>query len=167
MVDIFDEVERQVQAALQPICNRWDDGGRCWDDGQWTFEVKEALTSLGKRLSYESRARDVDTKDGGEWLFDVTWRKVSRGYLSSISLICESEWATGLGLAYDFEKLLAGRADHKLMVMQSRTANAVENDVDSLIGRISRFQLTVQGERYMFACWVEEQNRFNFKIHVT
>jgi hypothetical protein len=89
-------------------------------------------------------------------------------------LVCESEWGTGVGGAginpgfvYDFERLLAARAERKLIVLESLKVDTVESTIDTLIERIKRFGLQVEGEQYIFACWVNEHNRFTFKTYVT
>jgi hypothetical protein len=173
-MDNADYAEEGIQKALQAVCPRAFSEGWNDDTRRWTTEVKEALTRLGKELGYCCNASGVDTKDGGEWLFDVTWTEYDGEYLISVPLACESQWGTardGKGVTQDFvndfEKLLAARAEHKLMVMDQRKADTVDDTIDSLIERIKRIRLNVEGERYMFACWVNEQNVFTFRTYVT
>ena len=61
--------------------------------------------------------------------------------LLDLELLAESEWWPD-GVQYDFEKLVAGRARHGLMIISQKTKTLARTDTNRLIVEIQNFRLT-------------------------
>ena len=107
-----------------------------WTNTMWTQEVLTTLCKSGKDLSFTTWASGKVPKEfrnGGEWLYDVTWCKhasdemlesipVESIPLESIPLVAECEWGNIELIQEDFEKLLVARARVRVMVCDSESA---------------------------------------------
>ena len=96
-------------------------------DGVWTRQVKTELCKIGRRFGYSvyARANEVNEvhRDGGEWLYDVTWLEYKcnvnprhRFVLSNAHLVAECEWGDHGDICDDLEKLLLARASVRVMI---------------------------------------------------
>jgi len=126
--------------------------------------VKRALTGLGRARGYKVRTSVPEADEGG-WLFDLTWRKEKRGWLQSIPLALESEW-NHRGASYDFQKLIIARADRRVMILSAKPKTPAAPAIQALIQVVERCALTRDGDRYLFACWIEPEKKFEFRLYV-
>ncbi len=85
----------------------------------WTKTVFERIGQLGLQKNYQV----LSTIHNKEWLFDMVWCTRKDASLKSVELILESELSHrsntqyGLaGLVSDFEKLLVGNAELRVMI---------------------------------------------------
>ncbi len=87
-------------------------------------------------------------------------------YIGRVPVALECEWTPGNETLWDFQKLLVSRARHRVLVMWARTARAAARAMKDLTQQVSRFRQTRGGDRYMLACYVDDTNKFVFRVHV-
>jgi hypothetical protein len=159
--DSVEEAVRQVLLRLQKGTNSIDDTST-----EWTRAIKNEIGRLGSSLGYEVYASSCDFAEDGEWLFDLTWADIDKDeYFRSIPLALESEWMPSQVID-DFCKLLVSRAEHRVMVLWASNKASADNKVKELIDEVDNSKMTRPGDRYLFACWVENEDKFYFQLHV-
>ena len=154
------EIMRKVQEHLNELEVAKDES-----DEVWTKEVKTKLCKIGRRLGYSAYAKknEVDSRyrDGGEWLYDVTWLEYKcngdprrRFVLSTAPLVAECEWGN-LGDIYDdFEKLLLARADVRLMIFDCNRAGGSSKEIaQRLAGRVKAFKARLAEDAWLLVSW--------------
>ena len=158
-----DEIELRIQDELRSIAQSLDKRL----DRECTIEVMKVLETLGSGLGCEVRSSGTEQHENGEWLFDMTWRRLQDHdhALLDLELIAESEWKPE-GVQEDFQKLLAGRARHRLMIYSQKTKTLARTAPDRLIAEIQNFRLTQPADRYLFAVWHNEGAKFEFRVYV-
>jgi hypothetical protein len=155
-IDIID----QLREAFDKVSAHFPEGAR---DPEWTKAVKTEIGLLGERLGLEVCAGGVEKREGWcpEWLFDLTWYH-GDGQVKSIPLVLESEWLRDdKDLRVDFEKLLVAKSKVKVFVFQTKTAERMNDVHNRLISAIHKFQPSVPGEIYVFACLDEYKLSFS------
>ncbi|MFZ0887515.1 MAG: hypothetical protein WA005_03615 [Candidatus Binataceae bacterium] len=144
-----DEVEAEIQIALQGLCR--DPGAHGWRNREWTRRVKEAV---GRVLSGRGHILSSSSRVGSAWLWDgVALERDASGNLVMVRLALESEWMGKAEIKYDFEKLLAARAEHRVMVFSAESRRGVETQVKRLRAMIAAFRQGQSGDRYLLAGW--------------
>ena len=158
-----DKIELQIQAALSSIAKSLD---KC-SDSESTERVKKVLEALGSRVGCEVRGGSSGSaKRLSEWLFDMAWvRCLSGQSILDVELIVESEWKPD-GVQYDFQKLVVGRARHRMMIFPQRSRKLARTVTNRLITDIQNFRLSQSGDRYLFAVWHNEGAAFEFRVYV-
>jgi hypothetical protein len=177
MQPIPDDVETALIRELKAIAPRLCSGGR----SEWTDAFTTSIAALGRQLGYYVRGAHLKKEDGsghepprvqGEWLYDIAWlRYVQRGAdweLTEVPLVAESEWLHHQdAIDYDFEKLLVGRASHRLMVIRTRPSrDDAEYRIRLLEERIPSFLGVSSADRYLFACICPPAGRVAMKLYV-
>jgi len=69
---------------------------------------------MGHDLGYLVGANGYEKCDDKEWLFDITWWESADPMMKSVPLILESEWNPDPGMDPDFQKLVVGKAAHRI-----------------------------------------------------
>ena len=156
-----DEIELQIQAKLQSVAQSLNKR----PDGECTIEIKKVLGALGSSIGCEVRSSGTSQHRSHEWLFDMTWVRLQDQAILDIELIVESEWHPD-GVQYDFQKLMAGRARHRLMIFSQKLKTLAQTAPDRLIAEIQNFRLTQPADRYLFAVWHNEGAAFEFRVYV-
>lgn len=107
----------------------------------WTFQLKKRIANLGYRLGHKVSVGTLGADCTGEWMYDIIWFVEDNNQcLVKVPLIVECEWDKSYsGIKYDFEKLLIGNAEKKLMICQARETE-IENLFIKLENAIQRFQ---------------------------
>ena len=132
-------------------------------DKKWTYYLKQRIANLGVKKKYKIAVGGFDDEFAGEWLYDLVWyEEDSNNCLIRIPLIMESEWDKKYsGIKFDFEKLLIGNAERRLMICQSK-----ESEIEILLNRfknsIDVFKEN-KGDRFLFAilnCDTDEEFYF-------
>src|SRR5881409_3332494 len=115
MTNERDEVERQLQAALEAVDAKWPAIGN--SDAAWTRAIKEAVGEVGEQHGFLVCAAESRFADNGEWLYDLTWLKVEdkKRVVVAIPLALESEWTPNDEMMFDFQKLVVSKAEHRVM----------------------------------------------------
>jgi hypothetical protein len=140
MNENFDAVESQIinefEQFLLDVEENSFSGGSIW-----TFQLKRRIAQLGDRLGYKVSVGGLGEDFAGEWMYDVVWFVEDvDGCLIKVPLIVESEWDKKYsGIKYDFEKLLIGNAERRLMICQAKE-NDIENLFKKLENAIVKFQ---------------------------
>jgi len=162
---MLDEVEKSIVDALKDLCNNPD--SKKWENPRWTTEVKNTLGRIGKGKKYLVYASGCDFRSGGEWLYDLTWLVYEGDYLVDVPLILELEWGEDPEtINDDFQKLLLGRAEHRIMIFSARNSIRFNNTVNDLITQIKECKRSMPGDRYLFVCWVNDSQIFDFRSFV-
>lgn len=165
MTENFDEIDIAIIKEIKDFLIEVEDK-KYLGDKIWTNRLKERIGDLGQRLKYEVAVGGFRDKFEREWLYDIVWYvEDEKNRLISVPLIVESEWDRRYsGIKYDFEKLLVGNADRRLLICQSKP-----DEVDSLLEKfkeaINAFQEN-SGDRFLFAildCYTERD--FYFKTY--
>ena len=135
-------------------------------DKKWTYFLKQKIAQLGLRKGYKVAVGGFADDFEKEWLYDLVWyREDLQGCLMNIPLIMESEWRKNYSeIKFDFEKLLLGNAEMRLMICQSK-----EKDISNLI---SKFKNAIdifnqnKGNRFFFAVLNSDtEEEFIFKTY--
>jgi hypothetical protein len=117
-------------------------------------------------LGYEVAVGGFRDKFEREWLYDIVWYvEDPERRLAKVPLIVESEWDRNYsGIKYDFEKLLVGNAERRLMICQCES-----NDVDALFDKFKKAIETFQenyGDRFLFAVLDSQtESEFYFRTY--
>lgn len=121
MTENFDEVERKLIKELNNFFIEVKEQ-KYKGDRVWTNRLKEKIGELGVELQHKVAVGGFRDKFEREWLYDVVWyEEDNENRLIRIPLIVESEWDRNYsGIKYDFEKLLVGNAERRLMICQSK-----------------------------------------------
>ena len=164
--------DKIIQTLLEEFKNLEDTDTSGWNRTQWTSAVLTSLCSLGRQNKYyvyaSSNFVDEQDKDGGEWLYDVTWCKYERKYekyfLTSVPLVAECEWDNLGDIKDDFEKLILARAAVRVFVFDGRYC---KNGADALANKfcdwVSAFEGSRKGDMYLLVAYEEVKTPWNFR----
>ncbi|MDR3697913.1 hypothetical protein [Mucilaginibacter sp.] len=127
MTENFDEFEKRIIQVLDGFLIEAE-ANNYVGNRTWTNRLKEIIGDLGLQLNYDVAIGGFRNKFEKEWLYDIVWyQEDSEKRLVRIPLIVECEWDRSYsGIKYDFEKLLVGNAERRLMICQSNPGE-VEN----------------------------------------
>ena len=135
-------------------------------DRNWTYHLKKRIAELGTRKGYKITVGGFGDEFAGEWLYDLVWFVEDKnGDLTNVPLIVESEWDKKFsGIKFDFEKLLVGNAERRLMICQSS-----KKDMNELFSKfknaIDKFQEN-KNDRFLFAVLnYDTDNEFYFRTY--
>ena len=152
-----------VQKGLNNLEVAKDEG-----DTVWTTKVKTELCKIGRRFGYSvyARANEVDEvyRDGGEWLYDVTWLEYKcngdperRLVLRSAQLVAECEWGGHEHICDDFEKLLLARASVRVMIFDgdhfNQSGGSSKWFAGRLAARVKEFEDSVSEDTWLLVSW--------------
>lgn len=135
-------------------------------DKTWTENLISTLAKLGQGRNYYVCGHRCHEYGGqGEWLYDLVWLENHDGFIVDVPLILESEWRVdSKGILEDFEKLLVGRAQHRVMIFQQKSD--VKRISDRCIEQVRRFGQTRAGDRYLFLGFEYTQKVFQPEVFV-
>ena len=159
----YDDIENAIIKALEGV-NEAGVRGEFKGDGQWTRRIKNALCSLANDRNYKPYASSCDQACGAEWLYDLVWLTMEDKHVRDVHLIAECEWDRKL--MGDFQKLVIGRAAHRLMIFQARSKEEKDRQLAEFGDEIEGSAVSQPGDRYLFACWDRPDKRFRFKLYV-
>lgn len=161
---MLDQLETEIAGVLEEVLTADKQSGGI-SDREWTRRIKESLCMLGQRNRYGVCAAGCAGADEGEWLFDMV-STVGRGdpwQFCEMPLAMECEWSTHLDdIAWDFEKLLVAKAQHKLFIFQEAAQSGVREVAERLKAMVNSFKTTLPGERYLLAGYAFDEHRFHF-----
>ena len=158
------EIIRAVKEGLDSL--RFDTAAL---DSEWTKAIKTELCGIGQSFVYEVYAKDVeeDKKNGGEWLYDVTWLEYNRsgdGELTDSPLVVECEWGDYQDIEDDFEKLLLARARVRVMIFGGTDEPSVAKDIaDKLAGKVTAFKGSRAEDAWLLAAWEPNEDSWRFR----
>jgi hypothetical protein len=127
----FDEIELKIINELDSFFTEVKQE-KYKGDRIWTKRLKEKIGDLGVTLNYKVAVGGFREKFETEWLYDIVWYVEDKeNRLIKIPLIVESEWDRNYsGMKFDFEKLLVGNAERRLMICQGK-----EDQIDFLFSK--------------------------------
>ena len=167
-----DSLEKKIAARLA-ILENYVDGS---SGTEWTKGVNTILLELATEHSRETGRQILTACKSGacdfhEWLWDFVWYENNEFGLSNIELIAESEWKNIRGnrdyyseFQEDFEKLIAGRASYRLMILEATNPTECQEYFDSLRLVVNKCKLSRAGDRYMLAVWLMDVKKFRFDM---
>ena len=136
-------------------------------DADWTTAIFTALTKYAYddlKLRVWSKKNEVDpTLTGCLYDFMICEGKTPID-IDRVWVAIESEWSLSFNeIKYDFYKLVQSRSMLRVMIFQSRD---VERTISDLVKILETSQMSICGDRYLFAGWDDEKNAFTFKSHI-
>ena len=163
MDDIKSLVE-DLKAALKKVCDKHRAGAGLTDT-QWTDRIKKEIGALAEPRGYDAYA--VGLPDGGEFLYDLCWLQYDKGgYLLRAPLILESEWGDVDAIHDDFQKLLLGCTDLRVMIFSARTEKEMRETIEVLRTSVNTFTGNASEADYLLCCWCSETREFEYEhIH--
>ena len=159
------EIMRAVREGLNSL-----DVDKAARDTEWTRAVKTKLCEIGRgRFGYSVYARKNEVneayRDGGEWLYDVTWleyEKSDRGLVDA-PLIAECEWGNFEAIVDDFEKLLLAREGVRLMVFGGNKKPGSKEIAERLAERVREFNGSRAEDAWLLAAWERSDDDWWFR----
>lgn len=160
------EIIRAVRKGLDSLNIR-----KATPTGRWTKAVKTELCRIGRNFDYEvyaGRYVKEDEKDGGEWLYDVTWLKYDRSgndELTDAPLIVECEWGDYQDIEDDFEKLLLARARVRVMIFggADEPGGSAKDIADKLARKEEAFKRFRGKGDWLLAAWEPNGDDWRFR----
>src|SRR4051812_20281726 len=112
----LDDVEDAVLNRAKSVAEQGAREG--WNSERvWTRNLILALGHLGHKRGYHICGGGCAQYGEGGWLYDLVWLQNWNKFVIDVPLILECEWLTRyIDISQDFEKLLVGRARHRVMV---------------------------------------------------
>ncbi len=133
-------------------------------DADWTTAIFTALTKYAYDLKLRvwTKTNEIDhTLTGCLYDFMICEGKTHID-IDKVWVAMECEWSLKFDeIKYDFYKLIQSRSMLRVMIFQSRD---VERTINDLVNILETSQMSVCGDRYLFAGWSDE-NGFSFKTH--
>jgi hypothetical protein len=142
----LDAVERAIVEVAAGIAERATK--EKWADKVWSQNLLSEIGRIGHSLGFY--VCGCEQYGQGEWLYDHVWLKLENGKsgrILDVPLILESEWGNRRDIDEDFQKLLLGRSQHRVMIFQQRN---VERLYPELIAQAQMFAGKQSGDRYLF-----------------
>ncbi len=165
MTENFDEIENQIIKEMDDFFIEVEEK-KYLGDTIWTNRLKEKIGDLGLNLGYQVAVGGFRDKFEREWLYDIVWYvEDEEKRLQKIPLIVESEWDRNYsGIKYDFEKLLVGNAERRLMICQCKTKD-IDNLFDKFKKAIDAFEENF-GDRFLIAVLDSQtESEFYYKTY--
>jgi len=164
--------EKIINKIHQSFKSLESNGTSDWTNPEWTKAVKTTLCRVGKDFGYSVWASGVNThdKDGGEWLYDVTWLRYDGELLKSSILAAECEWGTLGAVKDDFEKLLLARTTVRVMVFEGmRHKDGTEAIANEICDWVGAYEGSQKGDAYLLIGYEADEDKWwlrYFKILV-
>ena len=128
---------------------------------EWTNEILDGIGGLGKKHKFWVYGMtSPNIADGGEFLFDQCWLHYDDDWLISVPLILECEWGGLEEITDDFQKLLIGRADFRVMIYCAANSEKCEEIAHILQTYVESFGLGESTDRYLLSCWDNQEGTF-------
>ena len=156
----FDEIEQQIIIEFEAFLKKKNEHPVI-GDGALTRSLKESIGQLGIKLNNQVATSGFPDIFESEWLYDLVWyQEDNERRLIRVPLIVESEWSRNYQqIKFDFEKLLMGNADRRLMICQW-SKNDIETLLEKFKNAIDVFQEN-EHDRFLFAILdTETENEF-------
>ena len=162
--------DKIIQALLEKFKTMVRDEPSKMDQhtSQWTSSVLTALCSAGRQLGYSvwasSNFVDKQDKDGGEWLYDVTWCEYENNFLKSVPVVAECEWGALGYIKDDFEKLILARAAVRVLVFEGKYCkNGAEALANKFCDWVGAFEGSQKGDTYLLVGYEEDEKNWCFQ----
>ena len=136
---------------------------------KWTKAVKTELCRIGRdSFGCKVYAAGVprNKRDGGEWLYDVTWLEYEEGgdgELTDLHLAAECEWGEDQDIEDDFEKLLLARAGVRVMIIDGGVKPDSQKIADWLAGKVRKFNGSRADDAWLLAVVEQSDDGWSFR----
>jgi hypothetical protein len=164
---VLDEIEMEIVGVAKTIperalAERWGTTTKSWSEA-----LLAALCDLGheRHLFICSNYRKPHHEGHGQWMFDLAWLKNGVHGITDAVLILESELSatSDQHIDHDFQKLLLGRAAHRVMVFYCLD---VVSQFKRLIEQIREFGRTQPGDRYLLLGFEKGPDQLKYRVFV-
>jgi hypothetical protein len=159
-----DSIEQEVLQGFKSLSEVWSHIDI--SDSNCTRQIKDKICDIGILKGFKVYASQCAYEKNGAWLYDLCWaEETEKGEFVRLPLALESEWNRST-LSEDFQKLIVSKADHRVMVLWEKTIEAFKGRVEPLIEEAKYFKATQYGDRYLFLCWIEDDESFKSRLYV-
>jgi hypothetical protein len=164
-----DDLENGIITEANRIAEQG--AGENWSsEREWTTRLVLGLSELGHSQGFYVCGRGCRAFGQGEWLYDLLWLKLQNektGDIVDVPMILESEWSPRpVNIEEDFYKLLIGRAQHRVMIFQQSSAQALDKLTERFRQIIRTFSGTRDGDRYLFLGFNGADKKFTAESYV-
>ena len=117
----------------------------------WTGEIKKVMGDLGKSLQYEVAASGYSRADQGEFLYDMVWYQLDRGFVLRQPMVMEVEYAISPANTVDddFQKLVQARADVRVWITPCANSSDIDRHVANCEEQIRLFRARQVDDQYV------------------
>lgn len=161
--------DKIIQEILQQFKTLKPADTNKWNKTQRTRKVLNALCEIGQKTCgcsvFASRHFvDEQNRNGGEWLYDITWCEYKNELLQSVPLVAECEWGTLGAIKDDFDKLILARAAVRVMVYDGGySTDGAEGIANELCRRVGAFEGNRPGDTYLLAEYDKDESPLWFR----
>ena len=161
--------DKIIQEILQQFKTLKPADTNKWNKTQRTRKVLNALCEIGQKTFgcsvFASRHFvDEQYRNGGEWLYDITWCEYKNNLLQSVPLVAECEWGTLGALKDDFDKLIVARAAVRVMVYHGGySKDGAEGIANDLCRRVGAFEGNRPEDTYLLAEYDKDESSRPFR----
>ena len=152
---------------LDDLIEKKNNKKQSWPIKEWTSNIFEALIDTGHKEGYKVYCKTGNSRDGSEWLYDLTWLdyNTETKELKKCALALESEWnMKESDIIDDFSKLLLVRADYKMFVFQQKNIKGFEDYINKFRKLIQSYKDN-KGDSYIISCTIsDEEDKFKHEI---
>ncbi|MFH1033765.1 MAG: hypothetical protein V1806_04600 [Pseudomonadota bacterium] len=138
-----------------------------WSDAELSRQLTSKLGAAGQEAGWVVGSCLWPKADDPRWPLDLAWLEMAEGRLKRVKMALAVEWSLDEGQILDhFQKLLAGRADLRVMVLQQKTKDEASDRLAALEAQIEGFGQSAPGDRYLLACSDFKSAAFTYRLHV-
>lgn len=162
----FDDIEQRIKESLNYTR---EEGTALGGLGiaKWTRLIKKELTTFGHERGFGVIASGCDYADAGEWLLEMVWVTGNNDMLEEMPLSMECEWNLDEHeIVWNFEKLLVVRSKYRLFIFNQKTSAEVDRTLEFLRAKIKGFRGSQVGDRYLFAGYSWDEEKFRYALEV-
>ena len=156
-------MEKKIMEILDQIAK--DPDNNHWTDKKWSFRIKSEIAKIGKQQHFWVYGAQAENVDDGEWLYDLVWLSYQGNTLINVNLLLESEW-TPTNMYDDFQKLLLGRSELKVMIFYSSSVSHFKENINRMKNEIQSFKYSMPGDKYLLSGYVNEMGEFSHENYI-
>jgi hypothetical protein len=123
---------------------------------KWTAKIKKVMGDLGKSLQYGVAASGYSRAKQGEFLYDMVWYQLNRGFVLRQPMVMEVEYAISHTntVDYDFQKLVQARADVRVWITPCANSSVIDLHVANCEEQIRLFRGHQVDDQYVLFFFV-------------
>ena len=162
---MLDTLEKEIARELDGVIDQNNKTKEPADE-TWTSPTKQRLCALGHQKGFVVSADWCDGADTGKWFFDLVWfeQENNPDRFVGIPLAVEIEWTRSTdAITEKFKKLLAVKAQQKVIVFQRATPEKIHNVMTILEDRVRHFRAKLPKERFLLAGFAFEQGVYVYE----
>lgn len=165
MSGVYNPMEQKLVELLDPLPA--DALEANWSDAELTRQLAAKLGAAGREAGLWVGSPHWAKADDPHWPQDLAWLEKAGSQLKGVKM--------ALGMAWDldpaqiipqFHKLLASRAEVRVMALQQKTKEEAQARLEDLVRQIEGFGQSAPGDRYLLACNDFKSAAFTFRLHV-